>query len=97
MATEAAAYPLNIVRSVTIRGGWIGLFSGESRAKAMERIITQLNADGYRVAEIIPDEWSFFTRMLALLIFVVTLGIVGFREGVLIVGERVDQSAARQG
>ena len=77
----------NIVRRVAMRGGWIGLLSGESQGKALERVIPQMNEEGYRVAFIIKDQFSWARRVLNMAIFIVTLGFVGFVENLLIVGE----------
>lgn len=77
----------NVVRRVAMRGGWIGLLSGESQGKALERVIPAMNAEGYRVAFIIKDQFSWARRVLNLVIFAITLGFVGFVENLLIVGE----------
>lgn len=82
--------PLNITRRVGLRGGWIGLFSGESQGKALDRVIPQLNADGYRVAFVVPDQWSLVKRLWAVVLLVITLGFVGLTQNLLIIGERVD-------
>jgi hypothetical protein len=85
---------MNTTRRVSFRGGWIGLFSGESQGKALERELTRLNADGYKVAFVVDDRWSIFARAFWLLVFIFTLGIVGKSPNLLIVGERMDQAAA---
>jgi hypothetical protein len=81
---------LNVVRRVAMRGGWIGLFSGESQGKALERVLPELNADGYRVAFVVPDHWSIAKRILSILVLVVTLGFVGLTQNLLIIGERAE-------
>lgn len=81
--------PLNVIRPVRMRGGWIGLFTGVSQVSAMEPVVTELNAEGYRLVWTLTDEWSLARKLLNLVIFTVTLGIVGFKENILIVGERV--------
>lgn len=82
--------PLNIVRRVSMRGGWIGLLSGESQGKALDRVIPQMNSEGYKVRFVVPDQWSLAKRFLAIVVLVVTLGIVGLNQNLLIIGERVD-------
>lgn len=77
----------NVTRRVAMRGGWLGLFSGESQGKALERVIPALNAEGYRVVFIVPDKFSLFRKVLNVIILVVTLGFVGFVENLIIVGE----------
>lgn len=79
---------MNIVRRVSMRGGWLGLLSGESQGKALERVIPAMNAEGYRVVFIVPDKFSLAKRVLAVLVLVVTLGFVGITENVLIIGEK---------
>ena len=80
---------INITRRVSLKGGLIGLFSGESQGKAMERVVQQLNADGYRVTFVIRDQWNFFKRVQAFLLMLVTLGLMGLTQNVLVIGERV--------
>lgn len=58
---------INTYRRSTARVGWLALFSGESQGKALRRAIRDLNADGYRVAFIVPDHYSFFGRVFNLL------------------------------
>lgn len=77
----------NIVRRVSMRGGWIGLFSGESQGKALERVIPAMNAEGYRVVFIVPDKFSLAKKFLALVVLVITLGFVGIVENLMIIGE----------
>lgn len=85
---------MNTTQRVSVRGGWIGLFSGESQGKAIERGLTRLNADGYRLVFIIEDQWSFFATFFATLLAIITVGIWVKKPNVLLVGERIDQPAA---
>ena len=82
--------PVNIQQRVSGRGGWIAMLQGESQGRALERVIPTMNASGYRVAFIIPDQWSFARKMLNLLVFFGTAGFFAHTEGVLIIGERMD-------
>ena len=77
----------NVQRRVSLRSGWLGLFAGESLGSATEREIDALNLDGYRVAFIVNDKWSFFRHLLNLLVTVGTLGFISQRPGLLIIGE----------
>lgn len=77
----------NITRRVSMRGGWLGLLSGESQGKALERVIPQMNAEGYRVAFIVPDKFSLAKKMLAFVVLVCTLGFIGLVENLIIIGE----------
>ncbi|MGE0228825.1 MAG: hypothetical protein AB7U23_09985 [Dehalococcoidia bacterium] len=85
---------MNTTRRVSFRGGWIGLFSGESQGKAIERELVRLNGDGYRLVFVIEDKWSFFAKFFAFLLFCITLGFVGKKPNVLLIGERVSGAAA---
>ena len=40
------------------------MFQGESQGRALERVLPILNRDGYRVAFIVPDKFSFFKKVL---------------------------------
>lgn len=84
----------NTTQRVSVRGGWIGLFSGESQGKAIERGLTRLNADGYRLVFVIEDQWSFFAKFFASLLAGITLGIWVKKPNVLLIGERIGQPAA---
>lgn len=80
---------MNVTRRVSFRGGWIGLFSGESQGKALERELRRLNDDGYRVVFIVADRWNLFLRFIWLLLSVLTLGIWAKQQNLLLIGERV--------
>ena len=60
---------------------------------ATAREVKDLNRDGYRVAFMIPDRWSFGRRVLNTFLWLITLGFVGYQEGVLIIGELGDDQA----
>ena len=83
--------PLNVQTRVASRGGWLAIFQGESQGRALERVLPELEQDGYRVAFIIPDSFSLGKKLLNLLLAVVTLGFFYQVEGLLIIGERVDR------
>lgn len=82
--------PINVQRRAQARGGWLGLIRGESQGAAVERALPGLNADGYRVAFLIPDEFSIAKKIWAGLIAICTLGFYWPTASVLIIGERVD-------
>jgi hypothetical protein len=71
--------------------GWIGLFSGESQGKALERAIRDLNERDYRVSFIIPDQLSFFGRLWNVILLMLTFGWYSRSQNMLIVGERVEE------
>ena len=74
----------------TYRSGLIGVLAGESAGKALARIIEQINRDGARVVFMIRDRWSIWQWLGALILFVLTLGLVGRTPGL-----RRDRGAAR--
>lgn len=82
--------PLNVTRRVEMTGGLLGALSGESQGKALERVLPELNAEGYRVVFVLKDQWNIFKKLFFLLVLIVTLGIYGKVENILIVGERVE-------
>lgn len=79
----------NVTRRVSWRGGLIGLFSGESQGKALERELMHLNADGYRLVFIISDRWNFFARLWWWFVFVLTLFLYSRQQNILVIGERM--------
>ena len=83
--------PLNVQMRVASRGGWLVIFQGESQGRALERVLPELEHDGYRVAFIVPDSFSLGKKLLNLLLAIVTLGFYYQVEGLLIIGERVDR------
>lgn len=48
---------------------------------AVERTVVDMNRKGYRVAFIIPDQWSFGRKVLDALVWACTLGFVAWQEG----------------
>ena len=80
---------INTQRRASGRGGWIPLFSGESRGRAVQRAVSDINDEGYRVVFIIEDKPSFLWMLLNLGVAIVTLGFYWRSPGMLIIGERV--------
>jgi hypothetical protein len=80
----------NAVFEVRWKGGWPGLFNGESQEKALTRSLTQLNAGGWCVAAAVTDRWSFFKRLGMALLAIVTLGFVVHHQNVVLVIERIN-------
>ena len=57
------AQPVNVCRRVVIHAGWIAKLQGRrSTHAAIQREIESLNADGYRVVWIHPDEWGWLQK-----------------------------------
>ena len=88
--TASHTREINGQRRAQARGGWIGIIRGESQGAAVERALPDLNADGYKVAFIIPDKFSFAKMIWAGIVAVCTLGFYWPTASVLIIGERVD-------
>jgi hypothetical protein len=79
----------NTVYEVRWKGGWPGLFTGESQEKALVRALATLNIGGWRVAAAVTDRWSFFKRLGKALLAIVTLGFVVHHPNTILVVERI--------
>lgn len=79
----------NILVGVGTRGGWAGILTGENLGKSLMRAVPRLNDQGYRVVQIIPDEWSFFKQLASFILAILTLGFLNPTPGLLIVAERI--------
>jgi hypothetical protein len=77
----------NGVLETRFRAGWIGLFSGENQAKAVQRTLTEINNRGLKVAGLVPDKWNFFARLWWALVAVVSLGFYVRVPNVVVVTE----------
>jgi hypothetical protein len=85
----------NTLFEVRWKGGWPGIFSGESQEKALVRALADLNGQGLRVAAAVNDRWSFFKRLGMALLAIVTLGFVVHHPNTILVVERI--STPRRG
>ena len=85
----------NTLFEVRWKGGWPGIFSGESQKKALVRALADLNGQGLRVAAAVNDRWSFFKRLGMALLAIVTLGFVVHHPNTILVVERI--STPRRG
>lgn len=72
-----------------MRAGWIGWLSGESQGKALERVVPEMNAAGYRVVFVLADQWNPFKRLFALVLLICTLGFWTITPNLLVIGEKV--------
>lgn len=79
--------PFNIVRRASFRGGWIGLFTGNSKMRTLERGLQQLNSDGYQVVLVEEDNWGLLGKLLSIILLIITLGFFTIEPGFLIIGE----------
>ena len=79
----------NSVFEVHWKGGWPGIFTGESQAKALTRTLVRLNGEGWRVSAAVTDRWSFFKRLGKALLAIVTLGFVVHHQNIILVVERI--------
>ena len=78
----------------TYRSGLIGVLAGESAGKALARTIEQINQDGARVVFLVRDRWSIWQWLGALILFVLTVGLVGRTPGYVVITERREVSVA---
>ena len=85
----------NTLFEVRWKGGWPGIFSGESQKKALVRALADLNGQGLRVAAAVNDRWSFFKRLGMALLAIVTLGFVVHHPNTILAVERI--STPRRG
>ena len=70
----SAGYSHNIQVRVSSRGGWISMLQGESQGRALERMLPDLNRQGYRVAFVVDDKFSIGKRILNVLVATSHLG-----------------------
>lgn len=77
----------NGIFPVKYKRGWPGLFSGENQEKALRRALTDINAQGWRVASTVQDQWSFWRRLGSVLLAIITLGFVVRAPNVLLITE----------
>lgn len=89
MGHEMISQPVNRQFRVSYRAGWIGALSGESQGSALERTMSAMNEQGYRVVFIVADRWNIFKTILNVVIAVCTLGAWYRAPNHIIVGERV--------
>ena len=80
--------PINVCVRVAVHTGWVSKLRGKrSTHAAITREIETLNARGYRVVCVHPDEWGWFRKLLGFLVTICTFGWFGSEPGILIVGE----------
>lgn len=89
MPTVRGAVPgqLNSATSVSYKGGWPGLFTGENQAKALDRAMRDLNMRGHRVAAAVIDRWSFWKRLGMGLLAILSLGFYVRSPNVILITE----------
>ncbi|WP_421858708.1 hypothetical protein [Oricola sp.] len=80
-------HKINKVVRVSFSGGILGLVFGSSRGK-VESIVQQNNADGWNVAEVIPDSPNLIIYVLRVLLLIVTLGLWTVSTGYLFIMEK---------
>ncbi len=83
--------PVNVCTRVEIHAGWIAMLRGRRNTHAaIVREIESMNARGYRIVLILPDEWGFIKTVWKFLVGFLTLGFKRSQPGILIVGEALD-------
>lgn len=80
---------LNYTYTVTYKGGWPGLFTGENQSKALDRSLRELNSRGHRVAAAVTDRWSFWKRLGMVLIAIISLGFFVRVPNVILITEPI--------
>jgi hypothetical protein len=78
---------INKVVRVSFSGGLIGLVFGSARGK-VETIVQKHNAEGWNVAEVIPDNPNLALIIFRLLILILTLGLWTISSGYLFIMEK---------
>ena len=78
---------INKVVRLSFSGGLLGLIFGSSRGK-VEAAVQKHNADGWYLAEVIPDNPNLALIVLRLLLLVLTLGLWTISSGYLLVMEK---------
>ena len=78
---------INKVVRVSFSGGILGLIFGSSRGK-VESVVQKHNADGWNVAEIIPDSPNLILLVIRLLLLIVTIGLWTISSGYLFIMEK---------
>lgn len=77
----------NKVVRVNFAGGILGLIFGSHRGK-LESAINKQNADGWNLAEVIPDNPNIALILLRLVFLLLTLGLWTLATGYILVFER---------
>ena len=77
----------NKVIRVSFSGGILGLLFGSHRGK-LETQISKMNAEGWNLAEVIPDHINLILWLLRLILLLATLGLWTLGTGYILVFER---------
>lgn len=83
----------NAVVPTHIRVGWVGLFSGENQAKALERTLIEINDHGQGCAGIVRDRWNPFVRLGWIIVATLSLGFYVRVPNVLVVTKPLTSAA----
>jgi len=78
---------INKVVRVNFSGGLLGIFFGSSRGK-VESVVQKHNAEGWNVAEIIPDNPNLIIWIIRLVLLTITLGLWTISSGLLFIMEK---------
>lgn len=85
----APSQQLNSVATVSYKGGWPGLFSGENQTKAVQRSIQELNARGQKICAAVDDRWSIWKRLGMAILAVISLGFYVRSPNVILITEPI--------
>jgi len=68
-------------------GGLLGLFFGSSRGK-VDKVLNEHNADGWNLAEVMPDQPNLIIWVLRFLLLALTLGLWTLSTGYILIFEK---------
>lgn len=86
---DLAELPYNVTRRVSFHAGWWGVLRGESQGRAVQDVVEDLNADGYRVAFVVSDRYNILRWFFESLLATITLGFIWRPPNLLIIGEPI--------
>ncbi len=78
----------NTVFRVKLSGGIIGALAANPKGKLQKKII-EMNEDGYRVGQVLPDDTgNILVLLLRLILLILTIGLWTIANGYYIIGEK---------
>jgi hypothetical protein len=77
----------NCLARVSFTGGIIGLVAGSQFAR-LEKVVATHNADGWNVAEIVPESRNLIVWVFRIVLLILTLGLWTLATGYILIFER---------
>ncbi|WP_375229860.1 hypothetical protein [Roseobacter sp. S98] len=84
----------NRLARVSFTGGIIGAVAGSEFGR-LEKVVSVHNAEGWNVAEIVPESRNLIVWILRLLLLIVTLGLWTISTGYIVIFERPSDGIRR--